>query len=67
MSLSFEVLLDVGILLGYFDLVDFEWDAQAFRKIAFGYGEIARARIAGVEMLVIPVIRRRDDGAGFPV
>ena len=47
-------------LLGL-DLLHFERDAQAFRKVALSDGEIAGRRRAGVEVLVVPEVRRRHD------
>ena len=58
-ALRLEVLLDIGVFLRSLDLIDFERDAQPLRKIAFGDREIPGARVARVEMLVIPVKWRR--------
>src|SRR5437016_2844787 len=65
-SLAVEALLNVRIFLIHFDLLYLQWNAEPLRKIAFGNGEITRARIAGIEMLVIPEVWRRDDGSRFP-
>ena len=65
--LPLEVLLDVGILLGSFDLLHVERNAQALGEIAFGDGEVAGPRFAGVKVLVVPIIGRRNDRSGLPI
>src|SRR5258705_6974929 len=66
-QLAFEALLDSRVLLWRFDLLDFKRNSEPFWKIALRNGPIARFSVAGVEVLVIPVVRRRDDGARFPI
>jgi hypothetical protein len=60
-ALRLKAPLDARVFPIGFDLFDFERDAQPLRKVAFGDRVIARFRAAGVEVLVIPEKRRRDD------
>src|SRR5258708_2952254 len=62
-----EMLLNIGILLRRLDLFHFQGDAQALGEIALGDGEVAGAGVSGVEMLVIPVERRRYNRSRLPV
>src|SRR5262245_37534910 len=66
-ALGFEAPFDARVFPVGFDLFDFERDAQPLGEIAFGDRVIARFRAAGVEVLVIPEVWGRDDGACLPI
>src|SRR6266571_301254 len=67
LQLPLEHFLDSRVLLIGFDLLDLKGNSQALREIALGHGEVARFRVAGVEVLMEPKVRRRYERPGFPI
>src|SRR5262245_35777631 len=65
-ALTLETLVDLRVFRVRLDLLHFERNPQTLREIAFRHREITRARVPRIEMLVVPEIRRRHDGAFLP-
>ena len=67
LQFGFEHAANRWIFLLLFDLFNLEWNTQALRKVSLGDGKVSSGRGAGVEVLVKPEKRRRNDRACLPV
>src|SRR5438132_6524052 len=67
LQFGFEHAPNRRIFLRFFDLFHFERNAQPLWKVTFRDGKISSDRGAGIEVLVKPEKRRRNDRTGLPV
>src|SRR5712692_10117995 len=62
-----EPLFDLRVFAIGFDLLDLKRYSETLGKVALSHREIARSYRAGVEVLVVPEVWRRNQRAGFPI